>query len=76
MSQTVTTIGVRGMTCGNCVKHVEQALRGVAGVQAVQVDLKGGTARVTHAPGVSIDAMVAAIDEAGYEAGAGASGVA
>jgi copper chaperone CopZ len=76
MSDTVTTLGVRGMTCGNCVKHVEQAVRGVPGVFAVAVDLKAGSVAITHAPGADVDAMARAIDEAGYEAGFGASGVA
>jgi copper ion binding protein len=76
MSDTVTTLGVRGMTCGNCVRHVEKAVRDVPGVRDVAVDLEGGQVRVTHAAGADVDAMVKAIDEAGYEAGFGASGVA
>ena len=71
-----TTIGVRGMSCGNCVKHVDKAVRGVAGVQDVRVDLASGQVTVTHAPGADVEAMVRAIDEAGYEAGAGATSVA
>ena len=62
MSQE-TTLAIRGMTCGNCVKHVDAALRAVPGVVAVAVALPG-TARVTHtgdrAP------LVAAIEKAGY----------
>jgi len=69
MSETVTMLGVRGMSCASCVRHVEDALRSVPGVHAVAVDLGSATARVTHAPGVDVDAMITAIDEAGYEAG-------
>jgi copper chaperone CopZ len=76
MSEMVTTLGVRGMTCGNCVRHGEEAVRGVPGVIAAAVDLKAAEVRITHQPGVDVEAIVRAIDEAGYEAGFGASGVA
>jgi copper chaperone CopZ len=69
MSDTMTTLGIRGMSCANCVRHVEQALKKVPGVIDVEVDLPGGTARVTHAPNADIDAMVTAVDDAGYTAG-------
>jgi uncharacterized membrane protein YraQ (UPF0718 family)/copper chaperone CopZ len=39
-------IGVEGMSCGNCVAHVERAVRGVEGVTAVEVSLEPGRARV------------------------------
>ncbi len=62
MSQ-VTTLAIRGMTCGNCVKHVEAALRAVSGVTAVVVALPG-TATVTHTGDRA--ALVAAVEHAGY----------
>ena len=65
----VTTLSVRGMTCGNCVKHVSEAVRGVPNVTDVAVDLKAGEVKVTHV-GADVDAIVAAIDEAGYGASA------
>jgi copper chaperone CopZ len=67
MSHT-TTLGIRGMSCANCVRHVQEALRKVPGVIDVQVDLPGGTAQVTHAPNADVDAMVTAVDDAGYTA--------
>lgn len=67
MSHT-TTLGIRGMSCANCVRHVEDALRKIPGVIDVKVDLTGGTARVTHAPNADLDAMVTAVDDAGYTA--------
>lgn len=73
MSDTVTTLGVRGMTCGNCVKHVDKAVRSVRGVSNVQVDLASGQVKITHAPDADLEAVIAAIDEAGYEAGFGAT---
>ena len=49
-------IGIEGMTCDQCVKKVEQALRGARGVKDVRVDRGKATAsvtfdsRVTHFP--------------------------
>lgn len=40
-------IGISGMTCDNCVRRVEKALRGVNGVTEVHVDLKTAVATVT-----------------------------
>jgi Cu+-exporting ATPase len=58
------------MTCANCVRHVEEAVRSVPGVQAVRVDLRGGTVRITHTPDTDLAAIAVAIDEAGYQASA------
>lgn len=57
---------VEGMTCGHCVKHVDEALRPLAGVQSVDVDLASGTVRVTGP--VDSAALIAALDDAGYPA--------
>jgi len=65
-----TVIHVRGMTCGNCVHHVEQALRAVAGVTAVAVDLATGAVRISHGPTLDLTAVLTAIDDAGYSTGA------
>ncbi len=35
---------VEGMTCGNCKKHVEEALSGLSEVKSVEVDLEKGEA--------------------------------
>ena len=40
-------IGIEGMTCDNCVRRVEKALRGVNGVTEVRVDLQAALATVT-----------------------------
>ena len=59
---------VTGMMCQNCVKHVTKALEGIEGVSDVKVDLESGTATCEVADGVSDDALVAAVVDAGYEA--------
>lgn len=62
-----TTFDVEGMTCGSCVRHVNQALREVDGVLAVDVSLREGKVRVTHdAARAPIEAMVEALRDAGY----------
>jgi len=40
------TIGVNGMTCGNCKKAVETALRNLDGVSSVAVNLDEGNVTV------------------------------
>ncbi len=40
-------IGIDGMTCDNCVRRVEKALRGVNGVKDVSVNRAAALARVT-----------------------------
>ncbi len=62
-----TELTVDGMTCGNCVRHVQDALAGLPGVSAV-VDLDAGVAVVTHPAAVPVRALVDAVDEAGYDA--------
>ncbi len=61
-----TALTVRGMTCGNCVRHVQDALAELPGVSAV-VDLDAGLAVVDHPAAVPVQALLDAVDEAGYE---------
>jgi copper chaperone CopZ len=64
----VTTLRITGMSCNNCVRHVDKALRAVPGVQDVQVDLPEGRAKVEHAETTAAPALIAAVESAGYEA--------
>jgi copper chaperone CopZ len=63
-----TTLNIEGMTCEHCVKHVTEALEGVAGVVSAVVNLKKKNAVVDHGDSVSIDALKAAVEEEGYGA--------
>lgn len=67
--QDAMELEVVGMTCGNCVAHVSEALEGVDGVGAVEVDLEDGRARVTGAR-LDRDALVAATRAEGYDVAA------
>ena len=58
---------IRGMTCASCVARVEKALRRVPGVREASVNLATERARV-QGDGIDVQAVVAAIDRAGYEA--------
>jgi copper chaperone len=62
-----TTYLVAGMTCEHCRVAVTEEVTQVAGVASVDVDLAGKLVRV-HGMDVESAAVVAAIDEAGYDA--------
>lgn len=63
-----TVISVGGMTCAACTGNVERALLTLEGVQRVMVSLPFQEARVVHDADLSKDAMVSAIEDAGYNA--------
>jgi copper chaperone len=60
------TLSVPGMTCGHCESAVKNEVGNVPGVTAVEIDLESKDVTVT---GTDLDrsAIVAAIDEAGYD---------
>jgi copper chaperone len=60
------TLNVPGMTCGHCESAVKNEVGHVPGVTAVDVDLESKDVTIT---GTDLDraAIVAAIDEAGYD---------
>jgi copper chaperone CopZ len=64
---TTTTIAVTGMTCAHCVAAVTAEVSKLAAVVAVTVDLDSGAVTVESNGPVDPAALVAAIDEAGYE---------
>ena len=60
-------LDVEGMMCQHCVAHVNKALSGIEGVEAVEVSLEGKTATVTLAKEVADDVLTKAVVDAGYE---------
>jgi copper chaperone len=58
---------VAGMTCGHCRVAVTDEVTKVGGVTSVDVDLDTKLVRV-HGTDVDAAEVVAAIDEAGYDA--------
>ncbi|MBC2654961.1 copper-translocating P-type ATPase [Pseudomonas sp. MSSRFD41] len=66
MSDSITfNLPIAGMTCASCAGRVERALGKVAGAAAVSVNLATEQARV-EAPGGSLPALLAAVENAGY----------
>lgn len=69
------TFAVENMTCGMCPITVRKAMKGVAGVKSVEVDLGAQTARVTFDPTLAAPAAIAeASTNAGYPAKPAAPG--
>ena len=68
------SLSISGMTCASCVARVEKALKKVPGVTDASVNLATEKAQVT-AVGVPLEALIAAVAKAGYDA-APASGTA
>ena len=66
-STETATYVVAGMTCDHCKVAVTDEVTKVAGVASVDVDLDVKLVRV-HGSHVDEAAVVAAIDEAGYDA--------
>lgn len=60
-------LDIEGMMCQHCVAHVNKALSGIEGVEAVEVSLENKNAAVTLADDVSDEVLVKAVVDAGYE---------
>ncbi|WP_437811903.1 heavy-metal-associated domain-containing protein [Sorangium sp. So ce1078] len=66
MKETILQVG--GMSCPSCTRHIDGALRELAGVGKVDVRLREGTVVVQHDPAsASVDALVEAVRGAGYD---------
>lgn len=69
MSTQTVDVNVQGMTCGHCVRSVQEEISEIPGVTDVQVELVSGgtsTVKVTSTEPVTADALEAAVKEAGY----------
>ena len=64
----MTTLKITGMTCDSCATHVKEALETVPGVQSAVVSYAKGTAQLATEPGMSPDALTAAVAGLGYKA--------
>lgn len=63
---TTTLITVQGMTCGNCVKHVKEAISELSGVSNVEIELEGGKVTIESTGDLDGAAVKEAVSEAGY----------
>jgi copper chaperone CopZ len=60
-----TTLKVDGMMCEMCSNSVSTTLRKVKGVSDVKIDLKKGTADITH-EGAKDEDLIRAVLDAGF----------
>jgi len=68
MATQTLHIPVGGMTCGNCARTVERALKSTPGVTNATVDLQGGSATVEYDVDlVKPEAIANAVRDIGYE---------
>ncbi len=67
MNEFVKTIGVEGMMCEHCQKHVTDALSKIEGVMKVEVSLENKNAVITSTKEIENSEIESVIKEAGYE---------
>lgn len=68
MPESTIHLEIAGMTCLDCSKHIIQALERVPGVISAEVDYRGGKAQAAADRSVPTEALVAAVEKAGYRA--------
>ena len=68
MSSTAT-YSVPGVSCTHCKQAIEGEVSQVQGIESVDVDVEAKTVTVVAVP-LDEQAVIAAIDEAGYEVAA------
>ncbi len=61
-----TKMTIMGMSCKNCVNHVQKALSNVTGVTGARVDLSNGTAEVDGT--ADLADLINAVAKESYEA--------
>ena len=66
--EQATRLKVAGMTCGHCEASVRREVSKLTGVQDVQVSAAAGTLKIVTAAELADEAVLAAVDEAGYTA--------
>jgi Cu+-exporting ATPase len=69
-ASAVTELAITGMTCGNCARHVTEAIQSAPGVRSATVRLEANLAAVRWAAGAeqNVPAVIRAVEEAGYGA--------
>lgn len=65
---TTTEYTVTGMTCGNCERHVTEEVTQIDGVDSVDVSHETGRLVIRSTKELDDADVIAAVDEAGYEA--------
>ncbi len=60
-------ISIEGMSCGHCVNHVTEALKGVEGVSNIQVNLQSKNAIIEVISNVADTSLKEAIEDVVYD---------
>lgn len=60
------TLGIEGMMCANCAKHVVEAVEKVPSVTRAEASHEAKQAVVTAKDGVDVEAIKTAVSELGY----------
>lgn len=63
----MTTIKIKGMSCGHCVMAVTKALSGIDGIRDVKVNLEKGEASFTEEKSVDRALLRERIVKAGFD---------
>lgn len=64
---TTLTLSVPDISCGHCKSSIEGALSPMAGVSKAEVAIDAATVDVEFGDPATLDAIVAAIEDQGYE---------
>lgn len=64
---TTLTLSVPDISCGHCKASIEGALSPMDGVTKAEVTIDAATVDVEFADPATLDAIVAAIEDQGYE---------
>jgi copper chaperone CopZ len=65
---TVYEFQVAGMSCGHCEAAVRRSLSEIPGIASVEVSAASGQLTLTATTPLADEVVIAAVDEAGYEA--------
>ena len=65
---TTTEYQVTGMTCGHCEMSVRDEVSRIGAIQRIDVSARTGKLLITAQAPVDDAAVLAAVDEAGYQA--------
>lgn len=67
-SASSVTLALEGLSCASCAQRVEKALAGASGVSGARVNFATKTAVVDLLENGRVDALIAAVEKAGYGA--------
>lgn len=64
---SMKTIKIKGIMCAHCEARIKAALESITGVKSAEVSHETGTAKVTLGDAVDDNALISAVENAGYK---------